>query len=98
MASDQKVLCQLKSIAKNTRYLKHLTFLFCQQIWVNNNYAMGASNLTPGGGGGGSDHHKFIQRGPILISDPYPFIHHFWQKRYPSLSTAVNAPVSFKYE
>ena len=71
-------------------------FLFCQQIWVNNNFAqaMGANHLTcphpPPPGGGKSDHHIFIQRGPILKSDPYPFTHHFWQKRHPSLSTAVN--------
>ena len=79
MASDQKVLCQLKSIAKNLRsFLQHLMFLFCQQIWFNNNYAMGASHLPPPGEGGEkSDHHIFIQRGPILRSDPHPFIHHF---------------------
>ena len=68
MASDQVVVCQLKSIAKTPHsFKKGNVSVLPANLGSNSNYAqaMGANHSTPLGGRGGSDHNIFIRGGPI---------------------------------
>ena len=48
------------------------------------NYLIINTGGGKGGGGGGTGLNKFLHlEAPLRGSTPYPFIHHFLQKRYP---------------
>ena len=80
MASDQVVVCQLKSIAKTPHsFKKSNVSVLPANLGSNNNYAqaMGANHSTPlGGGGGGGVITTYLYREAPSQGQPFytPFL------------------------